>query len=173
MFKDGGVLAVDDTLPWFWLLIDPFEQTCKRFQYLLKHSTLLQLIVELAVQGLRLRTYTNLKEDEGASVDILNAFRRSQKAWKKLEPFKTATIPLSKFEYEICGRLFAHGIYNGTNNFRGIEFNDLKIDYETEPTSVPIWKRIEDIGVDVLDYSFDVTSDLLVVVENLDNSVLH
>ncbi|KAG8749420.1 hypothetical protein FRC14_001387 [Serendipita sp. 396] len=147
--------------------------TCKRFQHLLKHSTLLQLVVELAVHGLRLQTNTNLKDDDGSSVDILNAFKRSQEAWRKLEPFKTATIPLSKYEYEIYGHLFAHGLVSNTGNFRGIEFNDLKIDCEAEPRSAPVWKRIEDIGIDILDYSYDVANDLLVIVENISDNMFH
>ncbi|KAG8789645.1 hypothetical protein FRC16_001194 [Serendipita sp. 398] len=147
--------------------------TCKRFQHLLKHSTLLQLVVELAVHGLRLRTNTNLKDDDGSSVDILNAFKRSQEAWRKLEPFKTATIPLSKYEYEIYGHLFAHGLVSNTGNFRGIEFNDLKIDCEAEPRSAPVWKRVEDIGIDILDYSYDVANDLLVIVENISDNMFH
>ncbi|KAG8828150.1 hypothetical protein FRC19_009234 [Serendipita sp. 401] len=145
--------------------------TCKRFQHLLKHSTLLQLIVELGVQGLRLRAYTNLRVHDGSSVDILNAFRRSQEAWKKIEPLKTATIPVSKLEYDIDGYLFAHGIASDTNSLRGISFNDLKIDSKTTPESVPIWRRIEDTGIDILDYSFDVANDLVVIVERPDRNI--
>ncbi|KAG8812030.1 hypothetical protein FRC18_003122 [Serendipita sp. 400] len=145
--------------------------TCKRFQHLLKHSTLLQLIVELGVQGLRLRAYTNLRVHDGSSVDILYAFRRSQEAWKKIEPLKTATIPVSKLEYDIDGYLFAHGIASDTNSLRGISFNDLKIDSKTTPESVPIWRRIEDTGIDILDYSFDVANDLVVIVERPDRNI--
>ncbi|KAG8749836.1 hypothetical protein FRC14_001063 [Serendipita sp. 396] len=106
-------------------------------------------------------------KDDSSSADILSIFQRSQEAWKKLEPFKTATIPLSSLEHKICGRLLAHKIYNDTNSFQGIEFNDLKINCEMEPCSVPVWKRIADTGIDILDYSFDVTNDLLVIVKNL------
>ncbi|KAG8828145.1 hypothetical protein FRC19_009229 [Serendipita sp. 401] len=146
--------------------------TCKSFQHLLKHSALLQLIVELAVQGLRLRTHINVRDDDGSSVDILNAFMRSQRAWKKIEPFKTATVPMSRVEYEICDRIFAHGLANDEDDFRGFEFNDLKINCKTVTRSILTWKRIEDTGIDILDYSFDVANDLVVIVEDPDTNMI-
>ncbi|KAG8828152.1 hypothetical protein FRC19_009236 [Serendipita sp. 401] len=154
------------------ILINPIEQTCRRFQHILKHSTLLQLIVELAVQGLRLRTHIGLNDDYGSPIDILNTFRRSQDAWKKIEPFKTTTIPFSTVEYDIYNRLFAYELVSDRSDFRGIVSNNHKLDCETEPLSVSIWKRTKDIGIDVLDYSYDIASDLLVIVEKISNNVM-
>ncbi|KAG8804041.1 hypothetical protein FRC17_006053 [Serendipita sp. 399] len=143
-----------------------FEQICRSFQYLLKQSTHLQLVVELAVQGLRLRTYASLSNDSGSAMDMLSAFRRSQKAWKRIEPFKTARIPMSQVAYETSNRVFAHGILDNAYQFRGIEFNNLEVNSTTDPTSIPVWKTIENTGIDIWDYSFHVVHDLVVIVED-------
>ncbi|KAG8807811.1 hypothetical protein FRC17_004256, partial [Serendipita sp. 399] len=81
-------------------------------------------------------------------------------------------IPMSRVEYEICDRVFAHGLMDENESFKGIEFNELEVYTNKETRSIPVWKTLENTGVHILDYSFDVSCDLIAIVEDPDEDPL-
>ncbi|CAG7853574.1 SubName: Full=Uncharacterized protein {ECO:0000313/EMBL:CCA70791.1} [Serendipita indica DSM 11827] len=138
------------------------SSTCQYLRLLVLESSLLQLIIELAVSGLRLRNHANGTLWQSISVhDRLNALRRSETRWRNLNPKYIARIPLEQFEYEVCDGLFGHGISIAHPWFRGIEIN--RIGLSDENQSCPVWRRYDDVGIFLADFSFDLASDLLVL----------
>ncbi|KAG8830358.1 hypothetical protein FRC18_008245 [Serendipita sp. 400] len=139
--------------------------TCKRLNNLLKGSSHLKLIVELAVHGLRLR-YLDVNESDangGTALQRLEALGRSQASWRSLKPPKTEFIPMDRVEYEIGAGLFGHAIPHAPGGFRGLQFHALSVDTNAEECR--IWRTYNDVGINVLDFSFDTNLDLLVLVE--------
>ena len=61
----------------------------------------------------------------------------------------------------MCDGLFGHGVSASDQCFRGIEFNNINL--SDEDHTCPVWRRYEDVGVNMTDFSFDVGNDLLVL----------
>ncbi|KAG8805485.1 hypothetical protein FRC17_005485, partial [Serendipita sp. 399] len=139
--------------------------TCKRLNNLFKSSSHLKLIVELAVYGLRLRHLDADDSDagRGTALQRLDSLKRTQSSWRSLKPSKTEFIPMDRVEYEIGAGLFGHAMPHVPGGFRGLQFHALPVDVNAEECSV--WRTYEDVGVNVLDFSFDTNLDLLVLVE--------
>ncbi|KAG8793841.1 hypothetical protein FRC17_008375, partial [Serendipita sp. 399] len=106
-------------------------------------------------------------------MDILNAFRRSQKAWKKIEPFNIGLGPLARVAYETSYRVFARGYLDNIDQFRGIEFTNLEVNSNAGRTPLPVWNTIENVGIDIWDFSFHVAHDLVAIVEDLYVGMMH
>ncbi|KIM26480.1 hypothetical protein M408DRAFT_193627 [Serendipita vermifera MAFF 305830] len=146
---------------------------CHRLKELVSGSSELQFIIELAVQGLRLRNYPVTSfhlDDKSSTVKVPSAikqieiFKKSITARQALHPFTMASIPLERYEYEICDGLFGHALKDQENRFRGLEFQKLWI--EEGQDECPPWRRYNDLGIDLADFSFDLAEDLLVLVED-------
>lgn len=152
------------------------RQCCHRLNDLIDTSSELQLIIELAVQGLRLRNYTISAHHDGhqasakhapSAVERLNILRESTQARQTLRPFTTAAIPLEGYEYEICEGVFGHALKDDENRFRGLEFQKLWIEEDADgKKECSTWRRYEDFGIDLADFSFDLSEDVLVLVED-------
>jgi hypothetical protein len=65
--------------------------------------------------------------------------------------------------YEIAEGLFGHGVLDGQERIRTLEFRQLWIDEEKKKCEE--WKRYNDVGINLADFSFDLAEDLLVLVE--------
>jgi hypothetical protein len=150
------------------------QQTCHRLADLVKGSSELQLIIELAVQGLRPRNYP-IRNHQGAklnftkkklAIDELSSLHKSTRAWQTLRPFVSASIPLERYEYEIDEGVFGHALRNDLNRFRGLEFHRLYLEAEKEGKQCSTWLRYNDFGIYLADFSFDISENLLVLVED-------
>jgi hypothetical protein len=150
------------------------QQTCHRLADLVKGSSELQLIIELAVQGLRLRNYP-IRDHQGAklnftkkklAIDELSSLHKSTRAWQTLRPFVSASIPLERYEYEIDEGVFGHALRDDLSRFRGLEFHRLYLQAEHEGKQCSTWLRYDDFGMYLADFSFDISEDLLVLVED-------
>jgi hypothetical protein len=139
-----------------------------------KGSSELQLIIELAVQGLRLRNYPIRKHHGGelssankkSAIEKLSSLHESAQAWRALRPFVSASIPLERYEYEIDEGIFGHALKDNLNRFRGLEFQRLYLEAEQEGKQCSTWLRYDDFGINLTDFSFDISEDLLVLVED-------
>ena len=150
------------------------QQTCHRLEDLVKGSSELQLIIELAVQGLRLRNYPIRNHQGGklsftqkkSAIDELSSLHKSTQAWQALRPFVSASIPLERYEYEIDEGIFGHALKGDLDRFRGLEFQRLYLDAEHEGQQCSTWLKYDDFGINLADFSFDISEDLLVLVED-------
>jgi hypothetical protein len=149
-------------------------QTCHRLADLVNGSSELQLIIELAVQGLRPRNYP-IRNNQAAklnftkkksTIDELSSLHKSTRAWQTLRPFVSASIPLERYEYEIDEGVFGHALKDDLNRFRGLEFHRLYLQPEHEGEQCSTWMRYDDFGLYLADFSFDISEDLLVLVED-------
>ncbi|PVF93155.1 hypothetical protein CPB86DRAFT_790432 [Serendipita vermifera] len=141
--------------------------TCKRVLELIKASSHLSLIVELALQGLRLRNNPPRIQENvhlpTSPVDLLQSRKQAALHWSTLTPTHESSIPLSQFEYEITEALFGHALTSVARGFRGVEFNKLWV--KNGQKTCDVWRRYEDVGVTMSDFCFDHAEDLMVLVE--------
>lgn len=151
------------------------QQCCHLLKDLIEASSELQLIIELAVQGLRLRNYTisthhrhrSSSTRAPSAVERLNTLRESTHARQTLRPLTTAAIPLEGYEYEICEGVFGHALKDNEGRFRGLEFQKLWIEEDADgKRECSTWRRYEDFGIDLADFSFDLSEDVLILVED-------
>lgn len=160
---------------------------------LVKNTTELQLIIELAVEGLRLRRFLPSFTPLSAT-ELLQKFRNDRKNWETLSPKRIGWIPLERGEYQLLHEgVFAHGLLDMYGEFRGVELNLIsenerqlqEKDGSNRLKSRPFgqfgpfgrippsghedreerpWLRYNDLGVKILDYFIDVSQDLFVFI---------
>jgi len=136
-------------------------------------SSELQLIIELAVQGLRLRNYpirghpepNAIPKNTKTAAERLSLLHASMQAWRTLHPFASASISLGRYEYEIGEGTFGHALKDSANQFRGLEFQRLYVE-QGHGKECSSWLRYADLGINLADFSFDLSEDLLVLVED-------
>lgn len=97
-----------------------------------------------------------------SAIEKLEAFRRTRKAWERLDPIKTAHIETEISEYELSEGTLGHGLRDEHSMFRGIELFQLYM--EKGVGDCTVWKKHDDVGFHVQDFSFDHAEDLLVLV---------
>ena len=103
-----------------------------------------------------------------AAKTVLEGIRRSRRAWQTLEPLHTSTLDVrgdSYLTYEISGNIFAHGTANTgghPSNTRRLKFRQLH--HNGEGGSDRWYHEIEDLGLDTIDFGFDSSLDLLVLI---------
>ena len=63
--------------------------------------------------------------------------------------------------------MFGHALKDEENRFRGLEFQKLWIEEDKSgKNECPTWRRYADFGIDLADFSFDLSENLLVLVED-------
>lgn len=103
-----------------------------------------------------------------AAKTVLERIRRSRQAWQTLEPLDTSILDVrgdSYLTYEISGNIFAHGTSNACGHplkTRRLKFRQLH--HNGEGSSDRWYHEIEDLGFDAIDFSFDSSLDLLVLI---------
>jgi hypothetical protein len=78
----------------------------------------------------------------------------------------SASIPLERYEYEIGEGVFGHALKDNRNRFRGLEFQRLYLEVQDEGKQCATWLKYSDFGINLADFSFDLSEDLLVLVED-------
>ncbi|KAG8824703.1 hypothetical protein FRC17_009034 [Serendipita sp. 399] len=151
-------------------------KTCRRVHRIVQASIHLQLILELAVEGLRLRTYPSrilpCGMEKKSPSDLLRQLKRSNEAWASQNPLLERNIVLPGSIYEIRDGFFAQTVPSETpSNLASVsEENDGVEVYsmwlEEDQTELMLWRRHPDLGLRVRDFSFEPTEDLLVLVES-------
>jgi hypothetical protein len=124
----------------------------------------MQLIIELAVYGLRLRRDSDAGFPEfrhHSAAERLDEFKKSRIAWERLDPLSTVHIDTGPSEYELSEGTLGNGLSDATGNSHGIEFFRLWID--DQKGQCPVWKRYENVGFILRDFSFNHEEDLLVL----------
>jgi hypothetical protein len=103
-----------------------------------------------------------------AAKTVLEDTRRTRRAWQTLEPLDTSILDIrggSCLTYGISGNIFAHGMANSRGHpskTRCLKFRQLR--HNRDGNSERWHHEIEDLGVDVIDFCFDSSLDLLVLV---------
>jgi len=135
----------------------------------------LQLAIELASECLSLAPWNN-----APAATSLDQLRRSREAWRTLQPTRKETIPLRGdiyLTYEVCGSVFAQGKPAQTTlqtldddpfATRMLEFWEMPVGGLTpvEGGDARRWHRkYVDMGMDVVDFTFDPSQDALFFVE--------
>jgi hypothetical protein len=134
-------------------------QTCKHMESIIRDSSHIQLIIELAVYGLCLRRDSDARFRHRSAVEKLDEFRKSRIAWERLEPPSTAHIDTEPCEYKLSEGILGNGLRDDTGEFHGIEFFRLWMD--DQKGQCPVWRRYENVGFILRDFSFDHEEDLL------------
>jgi hypothetical protein len=154
-------------------------------QKLIDRSAKSQLSIELASECLVLAPWN----DEPAAA-LLDRLRRSREAWWTLRPTREKTIPLRGdiyLTYEVCGCVFAQGKPGQIGPYsldddpfatRMLEFWEMPVgglmevevevegEDEDEGEGTRGWHRkYVDMGMDVVDFTFDPSQDALFFVE--------
>jgi hypothetical protein len=145
-------------------------------QKLIDRSAKSQLSIELASECLALAPWN----DEPAGT-LLDRLRRSREAWRTLRPTREKTIPLRGDMYlgwEVCGHVFGRGKHGqiGQHATIMLEFGEMpvgglmevevEVEGEDEGTRGRGWHReCVDMGMDVVDFTFDPSQDALFFVE--------
>ncbi|CCA75350.1 hypothetical protein PIIN_09334 [Serendipita indica DSM 11827] len=148
--------------------------TCRRLKFFIDQSSVLQLITELAVQGLRLRTYPPATQPCGlktmSPAERLDALRRA------IQRSTQATDDLAyKFDCQGVSYATQAGLLCYTTRLNG-HVSGIVIQSLWEASSEP-WRRFDDLGVIIDAFAFDVYEDLLVLISSPltagDNAKIH
>lgn len=136
--------------------------TCRRLKFFIDQSSVLQLITELAVQGLRLRTYPPATQPCGlktmSPAERLDAFRRA------LQSSTQATDDLAyKFDCEGVSYATQAGILCYTTSLDG-QVSGVVIQSLWEDASGEPWRCFDDLGVIIDTFAFDVYENLLILI---------
>lgn len=97
-------------------------------------------------------------EEPLSTLAVLQSLRQLQDSWKKLTFKDVFTVPGSDREYQLTDSMFGY-VLDGGAGFPSLSFHFLRAD-----NPVPAGKLIENTGVDLHDFAFDVVQDLLVYV---------
>ena len=129
-------------------------------------SSQLQLIIELAIEGLRLRTYPPTTQPSGlqnmSPSERLNAFRQAVRGQRQANANPAYTLDFPGDHYATNSGVM--GCTKGPDN-RGIVFRSLWQDASKPDT--PPWRDFDDLGVSIHKFTFDLVEDLLVLVTPL------
>lgn len=131
---------------------------------IIRDSSHVQLIIELAVYGLCLRRDSDAGFPEfrhRSAVERLDEFRKSRIAWERLDPSSTAHIDAEPSEYELSEGTLGNGLSDDTGKSRGIEF--FRLWMNDQKGQCPVWRRYENVGFILRDFSFNCEEDLLVL----------
>jgi hypothetical protein len=127
----------------------------------------LQLLIELAIDGRRL---PNVHRPDAPYNEMLERLKRSNAAWEALTPTFSFDfrVPGERFTYEVGDGFFANGTPKippeDVDTTQAIEFWELPDGvHSTEMRSLV---NHPDLGVSIVDFTFDRGQDLLVYVEN-------
>lgn len=127
-----------------------------------------------------------------AAKTLLERWREARNGWRALKPRKTTRVPVPELvhvrnddlRYELAGRILAQGSPaedhqpSGENTYdytRFVEFVELPsafdaldvgVDEEGEP--LPLRKFTHDLGMTVVDFTFDPEQDLMVLVQRVE-----
>src|SRR5277367_4859759 len=110
-------------------------QTCKQMESIIRDSSRIQLIIELALYGLCLRRDPDTGFPEfrhRSAVERLDEFRKSRIAWNQLKPLSTVHIDTVPSEYELSEGTLGNALSNDTGKSHGIEFFRLWTDDQNE-----------------------------------------
>jgi len=142
-------------------------------QELIDHSTESQLSIELASECLALAPWNDVP-----AATLLDRLRRSRDAWRTLRPTREETIPVQDdtyTTYEVYGHVFAKGksgqigpLDGDPRATRMLEFWEMPVGglMAVEGEDTPGWyHKYVDIGIDVVDFTFDPSQDALFFVE--------
>ena len=141
-------------------------------QELIDHSAKSQLSIELASECLVLAPWNDIP-----AATLLDRLRRSREAWRTLRPTHEETIPIQDdiyTTYKVCGHVFAQGKPSqiGPNDdspaARVHEFWEMPVGglMPVEGEDTRGWHhKYLDIGMDVVDFTFDPSQDVLFFME--------
>ena len=141
-------------------------------QELTDNSAESQLSIELASECLVLAPW-----NDTPAATLLDRLRRSREAWRTLRPTHEETIPIQDdvyTTYEVCGHVFAQGKPSqiGPNGdpraTRVHEFWEMPVGglMPVEGEDTRRWHhKYVDVGMDVDDFTFDPSQDVLVFME--------
>lgn len=149
-------------------------QLCRRVQELIDHNSEPQLSIELASECLSLAPW-----DCTPAATLLDRLKRSREAWQTLRPTRKETILLQGdiyLTYEMCGYMFAQGkpSQTGTRPVDDDPFGTRMLEFWEMPVGgMPVdgensrnwYRKYEDMGMDVVDFTFDPSQDALFLVE--------
>jgi hypothetical protein len=127
----------------------------------------IQLLIELAIDG---RKLPNIHRLNAPYHEMLERLKRSNAAWEALTPTFSFDIRVhgERFTWEVGDGLFATGALEDSSGraekISAIEFWELQDGvYSTEMRRVI---NHSDLGLNIVNFSFDRVQDLLVYVEN-------
>jgi hypothetical protein len=141
---------------------------------LIDHSSESQLSIELASECLSLAPWNHIP-----AVTLLDRLKRSRRAWQTLQPTRKETLPLQGdiyLTYEVCGSMVAQGkpgqgVYEPTEfdpfATRMLEFWEMPVGGVAVDADIDRGRhrKYEDMGMDVVDFTFDASQDALLLVE--------
>ena len=141
-------------------------------QELIDNSAESQLSIELASECLSLAPWNDIPV-----ATLLDRLRRSREAWRTLRPTREETISVQDdtyITYEVCGHVFAQGKPSqigpdgDPRATRMLEFWEMpaggSMPVEGEDTR-GWYHKFVDMGMDVVDFTFDPSQDALFFVE--------
>lgn len=156
---------------------------CKALHTIIIESSELELLLRLGEHGLRLRAFPandNLSRSDKrvtAAVEKLNQFNDWESAWTRMKySRKSETIPV-KTNYHLTEGILGLGIKTPSaplqdDKLRGIGFYKLWASdkacspgSEKEIQESEMWISHENVGLAIMDFSYDPTQDLMILVE--------
>ncbi|PVF93149.1 hypothetical protein CPB86DRAFT_877367 [Serendipita vermifera] len=145
-----------------------FGTTARWARALIEASTLLQLIIELHVEGLKLNAFISpdrMYVPKGKSaVDRLKALRQAQSAWSSLTPIVRSDFDFSSGCFFLQGSLFAKSPFHGGLRSTTLQFRYLYNGSISGRQSE--WDKCENVGFEITDFVFNQEEDLLVLMES-------
>jgi len=141
-------------------------------QELIDYSAESQLSIELASECLALAPWNDVP-----AATLLDRLRRSREAWRTLRPTHEETIPIQDdiyTTYEVCGHVFAQGEPSqrgsdgDTRATRVHEFWEMPVGglMPVQGEGARGWHhKYVDADMDVDDFTFDPSQDVLVFME--------
>jgi hypothetical protein len=145
---------------------------CKIWHQIIDSSTILQLQIELAIDG-RFLPPEHLRELSANPTDVLEQTKQTAGAWEALVPSSVSRFAIEGpcTRYDACDGLIAHGtpgprgatLPDGSRLTGAIELSELP-NHAANSELRRVVKHA-DLGVDVIDFAFDPIQDLLVYFE--------
>jgi len=141
-------------------------KVCKRWCSIIDTSVAIELLIGFAIDG---RKLPNIHRPNLPYNETLEQLYRSNAAWEALTPTFSLDfrIPGKRLTYEVADGLFVNGTSENptesTDETRAIEFWELPDGVlSTEMRNVV---NHPDLGVNIVDFSFDRGQDLLIYIE--------
>ncbi|KAG8811189.1 hypothetical protein FRC17_002590 [Serendipita sp. 399] len=156
-------------------------KTCKRFRDIVSASSQLQLVLELAVEGLRLRRYPSRITPCGlgtkSASELLLQLKRWKEGWLVQKPLRSAlrsakTGHLDDESFWMGDGLYARCVEEGGNKpfltFFGIEIYSMWI--EEGQQELRLWRKFSDLVFPVGEFSINLAKNLLIITEAFDDA---